>query len=257
MKFQADVNKIVLSSKSTVYMTQYFFEASKNLLEIDSFITKIAETVLLNKNKLEKITFNEINCFKVTNSKLNIQILFKFGSGKIKTSEEDVIFFDIIKSKETIKQNDLRIVNFLKNISGFGIDVEPFKWLAKIEDFRKLYVVTNKSGIQLPRLDDYQKEIVETVNKNVIVQGVAGSGKTNVCIEKIIFSACKGYKNKLLYTTFSRGLLNDTKVKINNYIEELELFLLNYENGGVIFLDDNHKKALENKLGIFFFSEDD
>lgn len=257
MKFQADVNKIVLSSKSTVYMTQHFFEASKNLLEIDSFITKIAETVLLNKNKLEKITFNEINCFKVTNSKLNIQILFKFGSGKIKTSEEDVIFFDIIKSKETIKQNDLRIVNFLKNISGFGIDVEPFKWLAKIEDFRKLYVVTNKSGIQLPRLDDYQKEIVETVNKNVIVQGVAGSGKTNVCIEKIIFSACKGYKNKLLYTTFSRGLLNDTKVKINNYIEELELFLLNYENGGVIFLDDNHKKALENKLGIFFFSEDD
>ena len=257
MEFLVDINKIVLSSKSTVYMTQHFFEQSKNLLEIDSFITKIAETVLNHKNKLEKIIFNEINCYKVTSPKLNIQILFKFGSNIIKTSQDDIIFFDIIKNKETIKQNDLRIVNFLKNASDFTIDISCFKWLAKIEDFRKLYVVTNKSGIQLPRLDEYQKEIVETVNKNVIVQGVAGSGKTNVCIEKIILSACKGYKNKLLYTTFSRGLLNDTKVKINNYIEELELFFLNYENGNVKFLDENHKKALENKLGIFFFSEDD
>lgn len=257
MEFQASINKIVLSSKSTVYMTQHFFEQTKNLLEIDSFITKIAETVLLNKNKLEKIAFNEINCFKVTTQKINIEILFKFGSSKINTSENDIIFFDIIKNKEIIKQNDLRIINFLKNVDSFLVDISSFKWLSKIEDFKKLYVVTNKSGIQLPRLDEFQKEIVETVNKNVIVQGVAGSGKTNVCIEKIIFSACKGYKNKLLYTTFSRGLLNDTKIKINNYVEELELFLLNFESDSVVFLDNNHKKAIENKLGIFFFSEDD
>ena len=75
MEFLVDINKIVLSSKSTVYMTQHFFEQSKNLLEIDSFITKIAETVLNHKNKLEKITFNEINCYKVTSPKLNLYSL--------------------------------------------------------------------------------------------------------------------------------------------------------------------------------------
>lgn len=257
MQIQVELNKTILSSKSTVYMTQHFFEQTKKLLEIDSFVNKIAETLLKNINNFPKIIFNDINCYKISIQNLDLVLLFKLGDVEINTTSNDIIFFDILKTKEIIKQNDLRIFNFIRNKNVFNINVDKFKWLSKLKDFKKLYILTNKSGIQLPRMDDYQREIVETVNKNIIVQGVAGSGKTNVCIEKIIFSACRGYKNKILYTTFSRGLLNDTKLKINNYIEELEIFLLSYENDNVVFLDNNHKKALENKLGIFFFSEDD
>ena len=95
------------------------------------------------------------------------------------------------------------------------------------------------------------------VDKNILVQGVAGSGKTNICIDKIIFTACKNYSGKVLYTTFSRGLLMDTKLKVENYKKDLEKVLNDYKSNNILFLDNNHKKALENRLGIYFFSDDD
>ena len=124
-------------------------------------------------------------------------------------------------------------------------------------DFNKLYALSMVSGVNLPKLSAEQREIVETVDKNVLVQGVAGSGKTNICIDKIIYTACKNYTGKTLYTTFSRGLLTDTKLKVDSFKEDLKEVLLAYKNGNIIFLSNDHKKALENRLGIYFFSDDD
>jgi hypothetical protein len=52
-------------------------------------------------------------------------------------------------------------------------------------------------------------------------------------------------------------LLADTKLKVSLYTQDLEQVLRAYNNGDIVFLDTNHKKALENRLGIYFFSDDD
>lgn len=81
--------------------------------------------------------------------------------------------------------------------------------------------------------------------------------KTNICVAKIIFSACKEYRGKILYTTYSKSLLNDVKEKIEIFKFNLKSFLNNFKNNSLIFLDYNHKKAIENRLNIYFSSEDD
>ena len=258
LKFVVDMNKLVLSSTTNIYQTQNFLEQTKYLLNIEVFISKIAETIIKNLNKIEKLTsYDDVSCFMITADGCKQQFLFKFGDKSINTTDNDIIFFEMINKGDDIKQNDMRLKNFLKTHNKFEIDIVNYKRLTKIQDFAKLYIVSNTSGVNLPRLDINQQNIVTTVDKNMMVQGVAGSGKTNVCIEKIIFSACRNYTNKVLYSTFSRGLLNDTKLRVSNYISELEDFVLFYESGCVEFVDNNHKKALENKYGIFFFSEDD
>ena len=52
---------------------------------------------------------------------------------------------------------------------------------------KELYLVSNVSNINLPKLSSSQKEIVETVDKNILVQGVAGSGKTNIAVKMWIY----------------------------------------------------------------------
>ena len=148
-------------------------------------------------------------------------------------------------------------MRYLNQNKKLQVKVQTIKHLVKVQDFLKLYTISNISGVNLPKLNNKQKQIVETIDKNVLVQGVAGSGKTNICIDKIIFTACKNYSGKVLYSTFSRGLLIDTKLKVENYRKDLEKILKDFKLGNIVFLDGNHKKALENKLGIYFFSEDD
>ncbi|MBR1985047.1 MAG: hypothetical protein IKA31_04825, partial [Clostridia bacterium] len=185
----------------------------------------------------------------------NFSFLFKFGFQLgLNLNKFDIVFFDF-KSKESAQ--NLRIDEYVKFNSNLKIIIQNQKILVKNEDFNKLYIVSNVSGVNLPRLSPEQQEIVETVDKNILVQGVAGSGKTNICIDKIIFTACKNFTGKVLYTTFSRGLLIDTKLKVELYKKDLEKILEDYKNGNIIFVDENHKKAIENKLGIYFFSNDD
>ena len=52
LKFVVDMNKLVLSSTTNIYQTQNFLEQTKYLLNIEVFISKIAETIIKNLNKL-------------------------------------------------------------------------------------------------------------------------------------------------------------------------------------------------------------
>ena len=89
------------------------------------------------------------------------------------------------------------------------------------------------------------------------MQGVAGSGKTNLCIDKIVFAAARGYVGKVLYSTYSRGLLVDTQRRVNAFAADIENFVAEYAHGRVRFTDPDHKKAIENKLGIYFDVDED
>lgn len=262
LQLKVDTKKTILSSQSVFYKTENFIKQTKYISNVDFFISKFAETIILNTKDIlqdEKQIASDINCFNIQTADKKFTFLFKFGYqiADYNLNKTDIIFFDYITNSSDIRQNDQRINDYLLLHTTIQSTVKTEKRLVKQQDFNKLYLISNVSGINLPKLSTEQKEIVETVDKNILVQGVAGSGKTNICIDKIIFSACKNYGGKVLYTTFSRGLLIDTKLKVEAYKKDLEQFLLDYKTGRVLFLDANHKKALENKFGVYFFSEDD
>ena len=52
-------------------------------------------------------------------------------------------------------------------------------------------------------------------------------------------------------------MLTDTKLKVELFKDDLKEVLSAYRNGNVVFLTNDHKKAVENRLGIYFFSDDD
>lgn len=278
LQFGIDTTKTVLSAKSLFYKTENLIKQTKYVSNINLMLTKLCEVVILNFSNIKEIVSNgeheNINCYNIKTSDNKFSFMFKLGfqiknitknikntdenfvddNSFINLNDEDIIFFDYSQNSENL---NLRIEEYLKDNKTLKVEISCVKNLVKEQEFNKLYLISNVSNINLPKLTNQQSEIVETVDKNVLVQGVAGSGKTNICIDKIIFTACKNYSGKVLYTTFSRGLLVDTKLKVENYKKDLEQILFQYKQNNIVFLDDNHKKALENKLGIYFFSDDD
>ena len=258
-KFIVDSSKTIISSLSETKKTAEFIAQTKYLLDIDFFISKISEALIKNYSRLfkkQKPT-NEDAAFKVQTQNKEFAFLIKFGFQLQGQDEKDIIFYKLLNQREEIKQNDLRIKRFLKENEKFEITIEETKDTSQKQNFLKLYRLSNISNINFPVLSEEQLKISAKEDSNVVVQGVAGSGKTNVCIEKLVWVASKNYGGRVLYTTFSRGLLNETKTKIEAFKNNLQRFLKDLENGNVEFLDENHKKAIEKHLGIFFFVEED
>ena len=258
LELKINTKKTILSSKSLFYKTENFIKQTKYVSNIDFLLTKLSENIILNLEDIlvnEDKTIQEVSCFHVYTQDKHFSFLFKFGfQVSSELNKYDIVYFNYTFENT---QNEIKVDEYLDKNEILPIVIKKQKQLVKNQEFLKLYLISNVSGINLPRLNKEQKEIVETIDKNVLVQGVAGSGKTNICIDKIIFTACKNYSGKVLYTTFSRGLLIDTKLKVENYKKDLIKILQDYNSNNIVFLDDNHKKALENKLGIYFFSDDD
>jgi len=232
------------------------------LQRFDFFLSKIAESVLKNINSnFANKTYSkdeEIKSYLIQTLDKRFKFLVKFGyqlSSK-NLQKKDIVFYKFLFD-DVLKQNDLRIANFLSSNPNFQIELIETKDICHLDEFNKLYLVSASTSINFPLLSKQQQSIVETPDKNVLVQGVAGSGKTNICISKLIYTACKNYGGRVLYTTFSRGLIVSTKLKVEMFKQELSSFVKQYEENKVEFLDKDHKKALENKFGIYFFSDDD
>ena len=264
-KFQAkidvDTKKTIISSQCLFKKTENFLMQTKYILNIDFFLSKIAGNIAQQFSKIfskyDKKTFKDKStCFKIETTDKAFSFLIKFGFQINSDNQEDIIFYKFLHSGTEIRQNDTKIQNYLKKNDIFSIYLTQTTDFLNDENFDKLYRLTNEHGISFPFLSQEQLEIVATENKNVIVQGVAGSGKTNVCIEKLVWVASKNYGGKILYTTFSRGLLTDTKLKVEAFKNSLKAFLEQLENNQVEFLDNDHKKAIENYLGIFFFANE-
>lgn len=259
LQLVVDTSKTILSSKSLFYKTENFINQTKYIANVDFFLSKLCETLLLNLSKVENgfgFTLDNVGCFEAVVPDKGVSILFRFGC-QINSSlnKYDIVLINYSSNVESNNAEQISF-DFSKN-KKINVVLNSTKHLINQQDFNKLYVISNVSGVNLPKLTAEQKDIVETIDKNVLVQGVAGSGKTNICIDKIIFTACKNYSGKTLYTTFSRGLLSDIKLKIELYKQDLKSILNAHKNDELIFLDGNHKKALENKLGIYFFNDDD
>lgn len=260
IKIDVDTSKTVLTSESTIKKTEKFLKQTKHILSVDFFVSKIAEALLLNYDRLSKSAQiekyeSQDSCFKVETTDKAFAFLIKFGFQIANENHKDIIFYNFLGVDE-IKQNDTRIKNYLTKNAKFSVWISPTKDLTQNVNFNKLYRLSNKHNINFPFLSKEQLQIVTTEDENVVVQGVAGSGKTNVCIEKIIWSASKNYGGKVLYTTFSRGLLNDTKLKVEAFKDGLKSFAEQMKNGDVVFLGDDKKRAIENYLGVFLLVDE-
>ena len=50
-------------------------------------------------------------------------------------------------------------------------------------------------------------------------------------------------------------MLIDTKTKLDLYKSAVKRLIEDYKQGRIVFLDKNHKKAIENRLGIYIVAD--
>ena len=151
-----------------------------------------------------------------------------------------VVFYDF-KSYPVTTAGDMR----LKGVVDFRVE----RAVAPTNPFTKLYR-TFSAEVNLPLLDDVQRKIVFTEGKNLLVQGIAGSGKTNLCIDKILFAAASGYAGRTLYSTYSRGLLLDVRHKVEEYLASLKSCIAFYESGRSTVADASETLAVSRLIGV-------
>lgn len=238
--------RLVLSSERSVYKTEGFLRKTRKILSVDKLLLKITDAIYLSS-----LSFDDETYIAETDDKA-YTLFFHVGRGIRGLNDKDIVFYKFLSREKSERTNDRQIINFLDKDKTFSFTVLPVKDDVKSEEFDKIYLLTNDDKVFFPLLDPEQKRILETEDNNVLVQGVAGSGKTNLCIEKVIYCACRGYRGRVLYTTYSRGLLLETRRRVTVVRDNIAAFLSEYERNEVVFLDKNHKKAIENFLGISF-----
>ena len=247
MQVVIDTSKIILSAKRNVYKTEGFISLTKKTSAIDRFASRTAESIFAENLRLDKKSY----CAK-TGDRL-YTLFFTAGGG----DNNDIIFYGY-RCKEDGGGFDRRLCEYLSAHKKIKLDISETQEGFDGNDLKKLYLLSSSDGIvNFPLLNKTQKKIVETEDANMLVQGIAGSGKTNVCVEKVVYCACRDYRGKVLYTTFSRGLLAETRDRVELFLKNIEDFTKAYAGGNVVFLDADHKKSVENKIGISFSVDED
>ncbi len=251
-RIKADTTKIALSSIRSFYKTEGFVTLTRKIIAIDAFISRVAESIFR-----ENIELSD-GCFTAQTDDGLYTVFFRQKCGENRLSDGDLVFYKFICANASEGGMDRRLGEYISSRATIGLILRPTDEVVAKEDMTRLYLVSGADGIvNFPYLNDTQRQIVETEDANMLVQGIAGSGKTNVCVEKIVYCACRNYRGAVLYTTFSRGLLSETRERVELFSRNIDGFISSYERGNVEFLDKNHKKAIENKLGILFSVEGD
>ena len=205
-----DYDEMYLTEYS-VYKTEAFSLATNRLVNVNLLLTHLAFSALKEGIREGRFLF----------SAADVHITADFiPEGK---DGAEVVFY-AFRSYPIVGDGDDR----LKGL---------FEW--RVERAREEVYLANKlyrtysNDINLPLLNEEQRAIVYAEGKNLLVQGIAGSGKTNICIDKIIFAAASAYRGKTLYSTFSRGLLLDVKKKTDEYARMVRAFADALDTGKV------------------------
>ena len=250
VKFTLDTQKIALSSENRIYKTESFISVTRKIIAIDAFISRVAEGIFR-----ANISLPDGCCTVQTEDGLYSLFLCRKGD---RLSGNDLVFYNFVSAKHGEGGVDRRLRDYLSERDTISLILRDADDAVGKEDLQRLYLVSGADGmVNFPNLNENQRKIVETEDANMLVQGIAGSGKTNVCVEKIVHCACRNYRGAVLYTTFSRGLLSETRNRVELFSKNIDDFLSAYESGNIEFLDPHHKKAIENKLGILFSVDED
>lgn len=249
MQITIDTSKIILSAVRKVFKTEGFISLTKKIAAIDTFVSRSAESIFASGLSLDG------GCYFAETEDRAYTLYFAVGCEGFKN---DVIFYKFLSSAQEEGGFDRRLQEYISTHKTIKLTVKETQDKIDNGDLKRLYLISSSDGIvNFPLLNETQKKIVDTEDKNMLVQGIAGSGKTNVCVEKIVYCACRDYRGRVLYTTFSRGLLAETRDRVNLYLKNIEDFVRAYSAGNVVFLDADHKKSVENKLGISFSVDSD
>ena len=243
---------MLLSGSRRVYKTEGFVHQTRKIMGVDAFVSRVAESIFY-----AEISQPEGNCIACETEDKAYTLFFRQNPNDARLHRGDLVFYKFISSSSYEGGVDRRLSEYLLTHNEVNVTLREASEVAPETEFAKIYLVSSGATMNFPLLNETQRKIVETENSNMLVQGVAGSGKTNVCVEKIVYCACRNYRGKVLYTTFSRALLAETQNRVSQFLRNIEDFLSYYEKGKVVFIDDNHKRAVENKLGILFDTDDD
>ena len=247
-----NTEKMLLSGSRRVYKTEGFITLTRRTVAIDAFVSRVAESIFY-----AEFSAPDGNCIAAETEDRRYTLFFRQNPSDPRLRRGDLVFYKFISGDSDESGVDRRLAEYLLTHPNAKITLREASEVAPEEEFAKIYLVSSGGAMNFPLLNETQRKIVETENSNMLVQGVAGSGKTNVCVEKIVYCACRNYRGKVLYTTFSRALLSETQNRVAQFLRNIEDFLSYYERGKVVFIDENHKRAIENKLGILFDTDDD
>lgn len=251
-KITADTKKIALSSRRSAYKTEGFITLTRRIIAVDAFISRVAESIFGGNAVLPD------GCFTARTEDGQYTLYLCRKQGDERLSDGDIVFYKFLCANSAESGTDRRLSEYISAHDKITFIIGETDDIVTDEDLTRLYLVSLSGGIvNFPYLNRTQREIVETEDANMLVQGIAGSGKTNVCVEKIVYCACRNYRGAVLYTTFSRGLLTETRSRVQLFSENIDGFISAYEEGRVVFLDADRKRAVENKLGIFFTVDGD
>ena len=206
--------------------------------KISSFLSFVQKNLylkglsFLEMKKNEKMLSNtSTTTFEFRSPIKGHRLLFKYGwqYNNINLNDNDIVLCRYVNDHDKISE-EANSINESElslneewtdklNISDF--DIQAVKNPEPLEK-NKLYYYNDNVNCLIPILDGEQEKILKDNEKYIFVNGIAGSGKTNLCIQKIVMYSCCG--NKVLYSTFSESLLNSTQETIHyNYIDQLRL----------------------------------
>ena len=247
-----NTDKMLLSGSRRVYKTEGFVALTRKTVAIDAFVSRVAESIFY-----ADFSAPDGTCIAVETEDKQYTLFFRQITGDARLRRGDLVFYKFISRDSYDGGVDRRLSEYLLANPHANVTLRQASEVAPQEEFAKIYLVSSGGSMNFPLLNETQRKIVETENSNMLVQGVAGSGKTNVCVEKIVYCACRNYRGKVLYTTFSRALLSETQNRVAQFLKNIEDFVSYYERGKVVFIDEDHNRAVENKLGILFDTDDD
>jgi len=240
---KVDTTVTVLSGVYRVYKTERFLKQTTRLKHTDRMLDAVAGGILVHVDELPRLEGADEYLSVATPDRLHVFWL--------RLDADSVIFCGYDSTLESLWREDNRFVAFLAENPTFDLIVTVGHPAYPESDFEKLYKLSLTDGVYFPCLNPQQRALVTSEDVNVLVQGVAGSGKTNVCIDKIVFAACRGYGGKVLYTTYSRGLLMDTRMRLERWKENVSKLAAAMNAGTALFLDQDKQMAVTNRLGLY------
>jgi len=252
--FTINTKTTVLSSEGSVYKTERFVRETLPFVDFDLFLDRLGGAIIQHRNTIPPLLPDTkvLPCWRadIGNDSFYFSEANSINAASSMHSKRDIVFFRYLGKDPFVRRGDRRFAETLAQ-SYFIVNISAAQMQVKNEDFLKLYRLSGSSIVNLPLLNETQEEIVMTEDQNMLVQGVAGSGKTNICISKIVYSAGRSWAGRVLYSTFSRGLLADTKEKIAEFNANVKRLIGNVKSGNAVFVDSGKIKAVENKLGVY------
>jgi len=230
-----------LSSNTAVYKTQRFLNITQGFTSIDLFLSKLGQALIENDFVTKKGNLGNCPCYVLNVADAKFYFIVQAN---------DIVFVYYENKDAYIRRGDTRYMDALRRGEHEASIVIAKELPVPESDIKKLYRTCGSDFVQFPMLDDTQSKILTTEDENMLVQGVAGSGKTNLCIDKIIYSAARGYMGRILYSTFSRGLLSDTRLRVTEFNKQIKELIKGFNEGKIKVFGGNITAAIEKRLGL-------